>query len=228
MAITILRWDTGEMELDAVVSESPEHNATITDYPVELGANLADHMRVQPVRLRITGVVSNTPARDITTHMDGVVATNEGYEVPIKKPLIPGSERIGLPRNIGFIPLEYETKVKAAVRTYSGQIARVTACYKELIDLQRNAKTITIASDIGDWDSMLLESLSLERTAASARAPRFFLTFRELSTAYLDQRDAIALKKKANPATQRSRPTVNGGKQSTTEVKESVLNKIFN
>ncbi len=227
MAITILRWDTGTMEFDAMVSESPEHSAIITDYPVELGANLADHMRVQPVRLSLQCVVSNVTARDITTHMDGVVATSEGAMVPIKKPLIPGAERIGLPKNVGFIPLEYESTVKADVRTWSGSITRVTNIYRELIELQRGAKTITIASDIGDWDAMLLEQIRLQRDASSARAPRFDLVFRELSTAFLEQRDVIALKQKAVPSTQRSRPSVNGGKQATTTVKESVLSKIL-
>jgi hypothetical protein len=228
MAITILRWDTGTMEFDAVVSESPEHSAVITDYPVELGANLADHMRVQPVRLSLQCVASNAPARDVTTHMDGIIATNEGAQIPIRKPLIPGADRIGLPRNIGILPLDYETTVKANVRTWSGTVSRVTAIYRELVELQRGAKLITIASDIGDWDSMLLERIGLSRTAATARAPRFDLTIRELSTAFLEQRDAIALRQVANPITQRSRPSVNGGKQATTTVKESVLTKILN
>ena len=46
--------------LDASVSETHTASSTITDHPVEKGANIADHVRRQPDSIVINGVISNT------------------------------------------------------------------------------------------------------------------------------------------------------------------------
>lgn len=49
------------VELDVSLNETHSYDTVITDHPVEAGANISDHVRVSPVRLKISGVVSNTP-----------------------------------------------------------------------------------------------------------------------------------------------------------------------
>lgn len=49
------------LELDASLSESHEYGADITDHEVERGSNIADHKRVKPKMLTMTGLVSNAP-----------------------------------------------------------------------------------------------------------------------------------------------------------------------
>ena len=49
------------VELDASISETHSFDTVITDHPVEAGSNVSDHVRVSPLRLKISGVVSNTP-----------------------------------------------------------------------------------------------------------------------------------------------------------------------
>ena len=51
----------GLVELDASLSESHSMNATVTEYPVEEGADIADHIRRQPDTITISGIVSDTP-----------------------------------------------------------------------------------------------------------------------------------------------------------------------
>lgn len=53
--------ETIALELDAILSESPEYNATPTKSPIETGANVTDHVTLEPERLTIEGIVSNTP-----------------------------------------------------------------------------------------------------------------------------------------------------------------------
>lgn len=53
--------ETIALELDAILSESPEYNATPTKSPVETGANVTDHVTLDSERLMIEGIVSNTP-----------------------------------------------------------------------------------------------------------------------------------------------------------------------
>lgn len=50
------------LELDVVISESPEYKATPTRFPVESGAKITDHVLVEPRRLSIEGIVTATPA----------------------------------------------------------------------------------------------------------------------------------------------------------------------
>jgi hypothetical protein len=47
------------IELDASMSETYSHDATVTEHPVEEGANITDHVRVQQFRLAIDGFVTN-------------------------------------------------------------------------------------------------------------------------------------------------------------------------
>jgi hypothetical protein len=159
--------------------------------------------------------------------MDGVLETGEGVFVPISRPLLPGASRLGLPTNVGPLPLTYETTVRANVRTFSGQVTRVSACYNELLNLQRSATAITIVSDLGEWDSMQLESLRLRRDAATSQAPRFEMAFKQIANAFLEQRDALGVLKDATPVTQRSKPKKSEGKKQPEEAKESILKLIF-
>lgn len=49
------------VELDASVNETHSWSATVTEHPVEAGENISDHVRVNAVKLKISGVISNTP-----------------------------------------------------------------------------------------------------------------------------------------------------------------------
>lgn len=91
---TVIRWDAANgasalMSFDAVESEAPEHAIVVTEYPIEMGANLVDHIRPKPVQLKLTVYVSNSPAvserASLTvegkpyprlTHLDGAASTD--------------------------------------------------------------------------------------------------------------------------------------------------------
>jgi hypothetical protein len=49
------------VELDASITEGHSFDTVITDHPVEAGANVSDHVRLVPSRLKISGIVSNQP-----------------------------------------------------------------------------------------------------------------------------------------------------------------------
>lgn len=51
----------GDLALDCTVTETHTATSTVTEHPVESGANIADHIRPDPVQLSITGIVSDTP-----------------------------------------------------------------------------------------------------------------------------------------------------------------------
>ena len=51
----------GDIQLDAVISESHTNEVSLTSNPVELGAEITDHAVVQPKQLNIVAQVSDTP-----------------------------------------------------------------------------------------------------------------------------------------------------------------------
>lgn len=51
----------GALEFDASIQEDHEAESVVTDFPVEEGADISDHIRPVPERITINGIVSNTP-----------------------------------------------------------------------------------------------------------------------------------------------------------------------
>ena len=51
----------GDLALDCTVTETHTATSTVTEHPVESGANITDHIRPDPLQLSITGIVSDTP-----------------------------------------------------------------------------------------------------------------------------------------------------------------------
>lgn len=53
----------GEIELDVIVNESVQTSSTITSNPVENGADVNDHIIINPMTYSIVGIVSNTKVK---------------------------------------------------------------------------------------------------------------------------------------------------------------------
>jgi hypothetical protein len=205
MARTVLRWQgdmlSGLIEFDAVTLEAPSHEVAITEYPIELGANLVDHIRPMPVVLRINGVVTNSPARLGLTQMDGSIPATE-RAIRVRQPLIPAPPAL-VPTSVAGIPLEREVTVIAQVRTWSdaGQrVQRVQNVYGLLVESMNSAREFTVSTDLlGDFDRMLIKKVDTERTSKTGSGLTLALTLRQVSFAELVRRDVSHLLKKAKP-----------------------------
>lgn len=62
MSVVIVPEGFGAFVFDAVLSEVHEHTNEPTEFPVELGVDITDHIRVKPDVFTVTGLVSQTPA----------------------------------------------------------------------------------------------------------------------------------------------------------------------
>lgn len=216
MSRTIMKWDGGHIEFDAVEMEEMNHDAVISEYPIESGATLVDHIRVMPLTLRLSAIVSNDPAREVKTHIDSLPPTR-GADVKILMPLIPGPPAAQVPTSIAGFQLARETKVRAQVRVWGdGTIAikRVTNVYAELLTAQAEARLFSVMSDVGRYDAMIIRSVHVRRDAQSLRALRFEIEMRKLVTAFMSERDVSGLlAKPVKPVNKRSNPPKDAGKQ---------------
>lgn len=83
------------LRLDASISEQHTYAAEVTEFPVESGGAIVDHVRPVPIEVTIEGVVSNTPIGELAinrsletasfTDTDGTVKVYE--ESPVSKAL---------------------------------------------------------------------------------------------------------------------------------------------
>jgi hypothetical protein len=54
-------YGTEKLTIDAVISQGDDVAVTITDHPIENGADVTDHIRDEPDKITIEGIVSRTP-----------------------------------------------------------------------------------------------------------------------------------------------------------------------
>ena len=65
----------GGVEFDAILEDTFEGSVDQTTFPIESGANAADHRIIQPFRWSLVGIVSNNPLRVSATDFVGVLST---------------------------------------------------------------------------------------------------------------------------------------------------------
>lgn len=71
----------GAIEFDASISEQHEGDAEITQFPVEVGADISDHIRPQPERITINGIISNSPLQLGADLSLSPTRAEEGYKL---------------------------------------------------------------------------------------------------------------------------------------------------
>jgi len=49
------------LELDVVLEEQHNYDSEVTQYPIETGESISDHVNLNPVRLTMRGFITNTP-----------------------------------------------------------------------------------------------------------------------------------------------------------------------
>ena len=57
----VISSDASQIAFDATVSERHQSKLTVTEHPVEKGANVSDHARKEPDVIDINGIISNHP-----------------------------------------------------------------------------------------------------------------------------------------------------------------------
>jgi len=74
----------GAVELDASLEEMHTRDVEITRFPVEVGVDITDHARRQPEKVKITGVISNTPIELLPSLTNSSTRAEEAYQALIE------------------------------------------------------------------------------------------------------------------------------------------------
>lgn len=127
--------DAGEavrVEIDATLSETPTTSATLSEEPVDGIASISDHAIPDLEEVTFECVVTNTPLRVSSTHMDGV----GGGERPLG--------------NTGAVTLQFDTPFN-----------RVRAVYEELRAMVRRGQVARFTTELRDYESFRIADLSV-------------------------------------------------------------------
>jgi hypothetical protein len=173
---------------------------TVTDHPVERGANITDHVRPDPVRLNLVGFVSNAPIDIPLDNANGAVeqrlthyVNRAGYRkiTPLLSAGVPvqiAQTSLGFrpptppqgPAGAVMVRNEREYYAGARVLAFSTEFDRARAVFDELVSLRNLGTLLRIETDIADYENMVIESLTVPRDTSVGDALQFELTLKQV------------------------------------------------
>lgn len=166
---------------DAIEAEQHESVAEITDHPVEVGANITDHIRPTPDRLSITAYTSNQPLVVNPNTKRGVFQAikirTPQWQVPIFPPT-PGAIFRNLIATVDG-SLFGGPEVVATVLAFDEPFDAIAETYEVLREFQENGVLLQILTTIRDYEEMVIERVSAPRTAGDSGVA-FGIDFRRI------------------------------------------------
>lgn len=185
------------LEIDTTISENHEYSNDVSDYPVEQGANITDHIKNKPEILRIEGITSNTPIRFITENFSAFLRDD-------------GSNRM---------QLAYNTLLSYAGYTPSKQ-PNVEPI--KTID----PSILTIVTGLKVYTNMVITSLTFPRTITTGESISYNIEFKKIhfvEAEFTKVNKSSNLKGKAPNTTNQAAKTADTGKTASKEVESESL-----
>ncbi len=193
---------TFSLDIDATTNEQHDADNTVTDHPVETGANIADHVRQEPDALTITGTISNTPIHLPGDHNGGAKATtadvfatwdgndSRGTAHGAKKVL---SDFLPVPHLLPAIPvgggdeasigrLTTGGRAVATVNTFSLPFDRVKDCDQALLQLRNSGNVCRVITSLRTYESMAIVKYGVPRSVEQGNALVFTITFKRIAS----------------------------------------------
>ncbi len=204
----------GILAFDAVLSEQHQLSAEVTDYAVEQGIAVVDHVRPNPDRITLEVFVSNTP-----------VYSDDGVNGPLTLDLpYPDQAPAGFAAG-GFqavsAALTRPTQVSANVMQFDGDIDYVAQAFSQLQVLKDTATLLSIITPRKAYFNMILERVDMRRDKqVGSGGANFSLDFREIRIV------SSKIVAAPLPTIPRAIPTVDKGKKDPSAApvpKQSVL-----
>lgn len=149
------------IQLDASIKEDHGRDSPPTEYPVENGNTISDHVFVKPFNLSITGMISDTPIGDTKNLLTEVATTLTSSLVPPLGVVAAGA---------GY----------ALFKSLSQSKSPSVAAYAQLLQLQANAQPFDVLTTLYRYPSMWIRSLSAPRDAETGNALLFTVHLTQL------------------------------------------------
>lgn len=192
-----LVWDpinggsTRTLRFDAILSESHQFSADVTEYAVEKGSNISDNARATLDRVRLDVFVSNSPTHglDLVQSSDlgsgsvtrgkenGVSLDVPEYEAPLAP--TPGAVFGAIGGLINSL-LGGKKEYRASVLTFDTAFSAVSRTYYELDQLRKNGQLVKIITPMWDHSDMVLVNVEMNRDPGTGDSGQFSLEFKQM------------------------------------------------
>lgn len=154
------------LQIDATVRETHNVLATATENAVEDGAVVSDHTIVQPDRITLEGVISNTP---FTGFADGVLRATERSTTKSLR------SAISTPSSV----LAVGTPLVVAT-VFSGAEGRAERAYDTMRALRDQGTKLRVITTLRDYVDMVIESLIVNRDRTNHNSLAFSLSLKQI------------------------------------------------
>ena len=220
------RAQIGVMLLDAAISERHVRDAKITRNEIEDGSLVSDHVKLEPIKLTIEGIVSDSPLDFIGAALGTVVGLGTSA---VQNAFKGGSSFLGsvaaqtASLGLGSLSgLVQETSGTLEERV-QGRIRDPIDAFKYLEELWQKREPFTVITKLNRYENMVIANLTVPRDARTGKSLRFTLTLEEVRTVTTSIIDVAAFQVDNRSGESQA----NNGKQSTKDAKEATSNKTI-
>lgn len=222
----------GSFTMDVVTVEMHDSELTLTENPIESGANIADHAILQPRQLTIIGtMVGYEPKKTTEEALAGYGFNVSDLPLPVELSAVT-SQGLSIANRYASSIATVETATKRVIAewlpdyvTYSNDesdtLDRVGKARNQLLQLQRSGEAIDIVTGLAKYSNMMITSVGVfQQYDGSAE---FTISCREVFI--VESKKGSGLKVKTTRAGQQSAGKKNSGKTNPKEDR-SMLDRV--
>jgi hypothetical protein len=159
--VQIIQNNSTVLQLDCSVSETHTRESPPTEFPVENGDTISDHIIIKPFELELQGIISDTPIGGIGGLLTEAATT-------LTSALLPPS---------GLITAAAGVAIFSAL---TGAKSPSVAAFTQLIQLQQLAQPLTVLTSLNRYTNMWIKSISIPRDSNTGKILLFNVHFRQL------------------------------------------------
>ncbi len=148
--------------LDASLKELHGKEATATEFPIENGLVVSDHMIQRPTKLEITGIISDTP-------IGGVQGLVTQAATTVASALLPPVGVVAASAGLALFNAISKSKSPSV------------AAYQQLLSLVNTATPVNVITALARYPSMWIEKVSVPREADTGQILLFTVNLIQLT-----------------------------------------------
>lgn len=149
------------ISFDASIKENHTRDSPATEFPIEDGQVISDHIIVKPFNLELTGIISDTP-------IGGIQGLLQEVGVSAAAALLPP---------VGVVAISGALALFSAL---SKSKSPSVASYGQLIQLQQSAKPVDVITSLYRYPNMWIKSLSVPRDSETGKILLFTVQLTQL------------------------------------------------
>lgn len=190
----------GELQLDVTISEQHEYENEVSQFPIEQGADISDHIKLKPEAIVLDGFVTNSPITVLFEDVSEVVERKPG-ESEVKSTSREGT--------VNRVELAQEVLLRISGRQIQGA---------DLVP-----QVVDIITGLRVYTGMAMMSLTIPRNARTGQALNFTARFMKILTV---KSETVVIPDPQPAFKDKTQSKVDKGKQTPTESDEATKKRV--